>query len=62
MECLYKYSFWDSMIIAGAVEGGAGTILSEGFSDSYTVKGVTVEPLAKVSFCVIPNEVRNLSL
>ena len=39
----HKYSFWDSMIIAAAIEGGAGTILSEDLSDSQMVKGVVIK-------------------
>lgn len=39
----HKYSFWDSMIIAAAIEGGAGTILSEDLSDSQMVKGAIIK-------------------
>jgi predicted nucleic acid-binding protein len=39
----YKYSFWDSMIVAAAIEGGAGTILSEDLSDRQMVKGIVVK-------------------
>lgn len=38
----HKYSFWDSVIIAAAIEGGAGTILSEDLSDKHVIKGITI--------------------
>jgi predicted nucleic acid-binding protein len=38
----HKYSFWDSMILAAALEGGAGTLVSEDFSDELVIKGLTV--------------------
>jgi predicted nucleic acid-binding protein len=38
----YKYSFWDSLIIASAISGGAGTIISEDLSDGQTIQGVTI--------------------
>ena len=39
----YKYSFWDSMIIASAIEGGARAILSEDLSDMQLIKGLTIK-------------------
>ena len=36
----YKYSFWDSLIIASGIHGGASTILSEDLSDKLEIKGV----------------------
>ena len=39
----YNYSFWDSLIIASAVEGGAKTILSEDLSNRQVVKGVAIK-------------------
>ena len=39
----HKYSFWDSVIIAAAIEGGAGTILSEDLSDKQVIKGITIK-------------------
>jgi predicted nucleic acid-binding protein len=39
----YKYSFWDSLIIAAAAAGGATTILSEDLADSQTIKGITIK-------------------
>jgi predicted nucleic acid-binding protein len=38
----YKYSFWDSLIIAAAAAGGATTILSEDLADSQTIQGITI--------------------
>jgi predicted nucleic acid-binding protein len=43
IQSQHKYSFWDSMIIAAAVEGGAGTILSEDLSDKRAIKGIIVK-------------------
>jgi predicted nucleic acid-binding protein len=43
IQSQHKYSFWDSMIIAAAVEGGAGTILSEDLSDKQAIKGIIVK-------------------
>ena len=39
----YRYSFWDSVIIASAIEGGAGIILSEDFSDKQVIKGIVIK-------------------
>ena len=39
----YKYSFWDSLIIASAMAGGAKTILSEDLADGQTIQGVTIK-------------------
>jgi predicted nucleic acid-binding protein len=39
----HKYSFWDSVIIAAAIEGGAGTILSEDLSDKQVIKGIIIK-------------------
>jgi len=39
----YKYSFWDSLIIASAIAGGAKTILSEDLSEGQTIQGVTIK-------------------
>ncbi|TAL24664.1 MAG: PIN domain-containing protein [Nitrospirae bacterium] len=39
----HKYSFWDSLIIASAVEGGAKTILSEDLADRQIIKGVAIK-------------------
>lgn len=39
----YKYSFWDSLIIASAIAGGARTILSEDLADGQTIQGITIK-------------------
>ena len=39
----HKYSFWDSVVIASAVEGGARTLLSEDFSDRQKIKGLDIK-------------------
>jgi len=39
----YKYSFWDSLIIASAIAGGAKTIFSEDLSDGQTIQGITIK-------------------
>ena len=39
----YKYSFWDSLIIASAIAGGAKTVLSEDLADGQTIQGVTIK-------------------
>lgn len=39
----YKYSFWDSLIIAAAIAGGAHTILSEDLADGQTIQGLTIK-------------------
>ena len=39
----YKYSFWDSMIISSAIEGGANIIFSEDFSNSQIIKGIVIK-------------------
>lgn len=39
----YKYSFWDSLIIASAIEGGAKTILSEDLADGQAIQGITIK-------------------
>lgn len=39
----HKYSFWDSVIIASAIEGGAGVLLSEDLSDSHKIKEVVIK-------------------
>jgi predicted nucleic acid-binding protein len=39
----YKYSFWDSLIIASAIAGGARTILSEDLADGQTIQDLTIK-------------------
>jgi predicted nucleic acid-binding protein len=38
----HRYSFWDSVIVAAAVQGGAGTVLSEDLSDKHKIKGTVI--------------------
>lgn len=38
----HRYSFWDSLIISSAVEGGANTLYSEDLSDGQTIKGIKI--------------------
>jgi len=38
----YKYSFWDSMIIASAIAGRARTILSEDLADGQIIQGISI--------------------
>jgi predicted nucleic acid-binding protein len=39
----FKLSFWDSLIVASAIAGSAGTILSEDFSDDQTIMGTSIK-------------------
>lgn len=39
----YRYSFWDSLIIASAIASGARTILSEDLADGQTIQGVSIK-------------------
>jgi predicted nucleic acid-binding protein len=39
----YKYSFWDSLVVAAALAGGAKTILSEDLSDKQIIKEITIK-------------------
>lgn len=39
----YKYSFWDSLIIASAITCGAKTLLSEDLADGQIIEGLTIE-------------------
>lgn len=38
----HNYSFWDSVVIASALEGGAGTLLSEDLSNKQKIKGLVI--------------------
>jgi predicted nucleic acid-binding protein len=38
----HRNSFWDSLIIAAAIEGGANTLFSEDLTDGQVIKGVTI--------------------
>jgi len=39
----HKYSFCDSAIIAAAIEGGAGVLLSEDLTDKQQIKGLIIK-------------------
>ncbi len=39
----HKFSFWDSLIVASAIEGGAGMLFSEDFSDRHKIKGIVIK-------------------
>ena len=39
----YKYSFWDSMIIQSAINGGAEILLSEDLPDGEIVEGIKIK-------------------
>jgi len=41
IHAAHKYSFWDALIIASAIESGAGTLLSED-SDRHKIKNVVI--------------------
>ena len=38
-----KYSFWDALIIASAIESGAGTLLTEDLSDKHKIKNIVIK-------------------
>lgn len=40
---VHKFSFWDSAIIAAAIEGGAGILLTEDLTDKYKIKGIVIK-------------------
>jgi predicted nucleic acid-binding protein len=39
----FGYSFWDSMIIASAVKGGAELLYTEDLTDGQKIKGVQIQ-------------------
>jgi predicted nucleic acid-binding protein len=42
IHAAHKYSFWDALIIASAIESGAGTLLTEDLSDKYKIKNIVI--------------------
>ena len=42
IHAVHKYSLWDSLIIASAIEGGAATLFSEDLSGRHTVKNLVI--------------------
>lgn len=43
LEEQYRLSFWDALIVAAALKGGAGSILTEDLSDGHAISGVRIE-------------------
>jgi predicted nucleic acid-binding protein len=43
LECREKLSFWDALVVAAAVRGGAAVILSEDLTSGRTLAGVKIE-------------------
>lgn len=43
LEEQQRLSFWDALIVAAALKGGATTILSEDFSQGRTISGIRIE-------------------
>jgi len=39
----HKYSFWDSLIIAAAIAGGAKVLFSEDLTDRQKIKGIIIK-------------------
>jgi predicted nucleic acid-binding protein len=39
----YGYSFWDAMIIAAAIKGGAAVLMTEDLQDGQTIGGVSIK-------------------
>lgn len=44
----HNFSFWDSMIIAAAIKGGAKTLLSEDLSDNQEIEDLTIKNPFKI--------------
>lgn len=43
IEEQHQLSFWDALILAAAIKGGAGTLLTEDLTAGRTVAGVRIE-------------------
>lgn len=43
IEEQHRLSFWDALIVAAAVKGGAGTLLTEDMRAGSTIAGVRIE-------------------
>lgn len=43
LEEEHRLSFWDALIVAGALKGGASTILTEDMSPGRSISGVRIE-------------------
>jgi predicted nucleic acid-binding protein len=42
IHAAHKYTFWDSLLIASAIESGAGTLLTEDLSDKHKIKNIVI--------------------
>ena len=43
LEEQHRFSFWDALIVAAALKGGAVTILTEDLSSGRSISGVRIE-------------------
>lgn len=43
LQARYQYSFYDSLILAAALESGCTRLLSEDFQDGQRIEGLTIE-------------------
>lgn len=43
IHAAHKHSFWDSLIIAAAIEAGADTLISEDLSDRLRIKSLVIK-------------------
>ena len=43
IHAAHKYSFWDALIIAAAMEAGADTLLTEDLSDKHKIKNIVIK-------------------
>lgn len=43
LQARYRYSFYDSLILAAALESGCARVLSEDLQDGQRIEGLTVE-------------------
>jgi len=42
LQALYQYSFYDSLLIASALDSGASRLLSEDMQDGQRIEGLTI--------------------
>jgi len=48
LQALYQYSFYDSLLIASALDSGASRLLSEDMQDGQRIEGLTItNPIAE---------------
>lgn len=43
IHAAHKYSFWNALIIASAIETGAGTLLTEDLADKHKIKNIVIK-------------------